>query len=98
MHRLAKDNPKLYEYYPGLAKNPQRVRDLRAHRDLNDITFRKFKAMAAESGFRVEWFQPIGTRLSKIVSRVPLVRSSAVADICSTGAAAYLQKAGAARS
>jgi ubiquinone/menaquinone biosynthesis C-methylase UbiE len=98
MRRLAADNPKLYEMYPGLAHNPTRVRDLRAHRDLNDITYRHFKAMAVRCGFDVQWFQPLGTKLSKVVSRVPVVRNTVVADICSRGAAAFLQKIDAARS
>jgi ubiquinone/menaquinone biosynthesis C-methylase UbiE len=92
MYRLAKDNPKLYELYPGLAGNPQRVRDLRRYKDLNDITYRRFKQMAARTGFRVESFSPGGMRVSRVLGRLPLVRNSILADLFSTGASAYLKK------
>jgi ubiquinone/menaquinone biosynthesis C-methylase UbiE len=93
MHRLAQDDPKLYELYPGLADNPKRVRDLRRYGDLNDITYGRFKAMAARVGFHVESFIPYGTSLGKALSRLPLLRSSIFTDIFSTGASAYLRKA-----
>jgi len=92
MHRLAADNPRLYEFYPGLTGNPQSVRDLRRHGDLNDITYGEFKTMAARVGFRVELFSPYGTGAGKVLARLPLLRNSVVADILSTGAAAFLRK------
>lgn len=92
MHRLADADPKLYELYPGLANDPRRVRDLRPYGDLNDITYGRFKAIAARAGFRVESFFRYGTRLGKVLSRLPLVRNSIVTDIFSTGASAYLRK------
>ena len=49
-------------------------------------------AIAAGAGFRVESFFPHGTRLGKVLSRLPLVRNSIVTDIFSTGASAYLRK------
>jgi ubiquinone/menaquinone biosynthesis C-methylase UbiE len=94
MHRLAAANPKLLELYPGLANNPQRVRDLRRYKDLNDITYREFKAMAARIGFRVESFVPFGTRLGQVVRRIPLLRDSKIMDILSVGASACLRKPG----
>jgi ubiquinone/menaquinone biosynthesis C-methylase UbiE len=92
MRRLAETNPNLFELYPGLADSPQRVRDLRRYRDLNDITYREFKAMAARTGFRVESFSIYSTRLGKILIRLPIVRNTKLMDILSTGAAAYLRK------
>ncbi len=92
MHRLAAANPKLYEWYPGLSDNPKRVRDLRRYGDLNDITYGGFKEMAVRIGFGVESFTAYGTRLGKVVSRLPLVRNSIITDILSTGASAYLRK------
>ncbi|MBI3837567.1 MAG: methyltransferase domain-containing protein [Planctomycetia bacterium] len=92
MRRLAKTDPKLFELYPGLADNPQRVRDLRRYKDLNDITYRKFKAMAMRVGFSIESFSPFGTRLGKVVQRIPPLRNSRIMDILSTGASAYLRK------
>ncbi len=93
MYRLAKVNPKLYEWYPGLNNNPQRVRDLRPYGDLNDITYRCFKALAARVGFEVESFSPLATRAGRLfVSRVPLLRNSVLADVLSIGASAVLRK------
>jgi ubiquinone/menaquinone biosynthesis C-methylase UbiE len=90
--RLAEDDPQLHEFYPGLKANPQRVRDVRRHGDLNDITYREFRKIAARIGFRVEWFTPIGMYVSKIIGRTPVLRHTLVADVFSTGATAYLRK------
>jgi ubiquinone/menaquinone biosynthesis C-methylase UbiE len=92
MHRMAADTPVLLEVYPGLANNPQRVRDLRRYGDLNDITYREFKNMANRIGFQVSSFKPNTTRLGRVLTLLPLVKSSIVTDILSVGAAAYLKK------
>ncbi len=92
LRRLADASPELLETYPGLLNNPQRMRDVRRYKDLNDITYRKFKAMAARVGFRVESFRVYGAGIGKIFSRVPGLRNSVVMDILSTGASAVLRK------
>ncbi len=92
MRRLADVDPNLYELYPGLSDSPERVRDLRRYKDLNDITYREFKAMTARTGFKLETFSVYSTRLGKLLIRVPLVRNTKMMDILSTGAAAYLRK------
>jgi ubiquinone/menaquinone biosynthesis C-methylase UbiE len=92
MRRMAQENAKIFELYPGLSDSPTRVRDLRRYKDLNDITYREFKAMAQRTGFRVESFAVYSTRLGKLVNRLPLVKRSRVADVLSTGATAYLAK------
>lgn len=94
MHRLADEDPQLKELYPGLMDSPQRARDLRKYKDLNDITHGKFLAMAKRTGFRVEWFRPRPTRFGRLVAITPLVRKSILMDVFSTGAAAYLVKQG----
>lgn len=92
MHRLAKDNAKIYELYPGLSDNPQTVRDLRRYKDLNEITHKKFLTMARRTGFRVQWFRPRPTQFGRLVAVTPLVRKSILMDVFSTGASAYLVK------
>lgn len=92
MRRLAVNNPKIYELYPGLADDPQRVRDLRPYKDLNDITYRQFRKMVDRVGFEVEWFHPIPTRPGWLVALTPLLRKSLLMDIFSKGAAACLRK------
>jgi ubiquinone/menaquinone biosynthesis C-methylase UbiE len=94
MLRLAADDPKLVEAYPGLADSPERVRDLRRYKDLNDITFARFKAMAAEAGLTVEWFKPMPTPAGIIVRRLPILRNTLLMDVLSQGAAACLRKPG----
>jgi ubiquinone/menaquinone biosynthesis C-methylase UbiE len=92
MHRLAEGDPKLFDLYPGLSDSPRRVRDLRRHKDLNDITYREFKAMAGRCGFQVEMFSIYATRTGKVLSQLPLVGKTRLMDILSTGAAAFLRK------
>ncbi len=92
MYRLAADDPRLYEFYPGLSDSPQRFRDLRRYKDLNDITYRTFQDMARRIGFKVESFSVYGTNLGKVMKRVPVIRNTRLMDILSTGAAAVLRK------
>ncbi len=92
MKRLAVENPKIYDLYPGLIDNPQRVRDLRRYKDLNDITYREFKQMVERVGFEMDWFRPLPTRLGRIVACIPLLRNTLMMDICSKGAGASLRK------
>jgi ubiquinone/menaquinone biosynthesis C-methylase UbiE len=92
MLRLAADDPKLVEIYPGLADSPERVRDLRRYKDLNDMTFGRFKAMAAETGLEVEWFKPLPTPAGHVVRRLPVLRNTRLMDVLSQGAGACLRK------
>lgn len=97
LSRMAKTNPGILEMYPGLANNPDKIRDLRRYKDLNEITFGKFKRMALACGFQIESFSsrsPSGIiRIcNRIIQRIPLIRASILHDIFSTGAAAVLRK------
>lgn len=92
MQRLARDNPQLLELYPGLSGAPERVRDLRRYKDLNDITYASFRRDAAALGFQIEWFRPVPTRVGHLLYRIPGVRRSFAMDIFSKGAAALLRK------
>lgn len=92
MRRLAADNPTLLDIYPGLADGAETVRDLRRYKDLNDITFAKFKEMAARTGFKVASFRPFPTRIGHVVQRTPGIRNTLLADIFSQGAKASLRK------
>jgi ubiquinone/menaquinone biosynthesis C-methylase UbiE len=97
LFRLAQDNPGLFDMYPGLADKPHKIRDLRRYKDLNDITFGKFKRMAVASGFQIVSFNsktPSGLiRLcNKVIRRTPMLRNTLLYDIFSTGAEAVLKK------
>lgn len=92
MRRLAQHNPQIWEDYPGLAGAPQKVRDLRRYKDLNDITFAKFKAMARRTNFEIESFRPLATVVGMMLGRTPVLKRSVLADIFSIGASACLRK------
>lgn len=92
MQRLAVDDPSLHVSYPGLKSDPQRVRDLRKYKDLNDLTYKKFKRIAGEVGFELEWLRPSATRIGKLIARMPFVRNTWLMDVFSMGASALLRK------
>jgi len=92
MQRLARENPKLYELYPGLTNSPKRVRDVRPYKDLNDITYREFKTLAKRTGFEIESFSVYNTPLGKVLRRVPGLGNTRLMDVFSRGASAYLRK------
>jgi 2-polyprenyl-3-methyl-5-hydroxy-6-metoxy-1,4-benzoquinol methylase len=92
MHRLAKDDSKLFELYPGLSHNPQYIRDLRRYGDLNGITFKQFREMVQVSGYRIQHFYPVATTTGKVLNRLPGVQQSILADVFSVGASCTLVK------
>jgi ubiquinone/menaquinone biosynthesis C-methylase UbiE len=97
LYRLAEDNPHVFEMYPGLSEKPSTIRDLRRYKDLNDITYGKFKRMAITCGYQIEAFNsrvPSGLiRLcNMLIRKLPFLRNSMLHDIFSTGAAAVLRK------
>ena len=92
MQRLAIDKPALLDTYPGLRNGAQRVRDLRAHGDLNDITYGKFKQMARDTGFKIERFRPISLRIGYALRLLGPLQRTLLADILSGGASACLRK------
>jgi len=93
LRRRARRDPKLFEVYPGLRGNPERVRDIRRHRDLNDITYGEFRRLAELAGFKVETFHVHTTRLGSVLRRiVPTARDTRALDVLSRGAAAVLVK------
>lgn len=98
MIRLANSNPKLLEYYAGLKNNPKTVRDLREYGDLNGMTYRKFKKLAKDYGFRVKQFSihPPGNSLLKtffrFTHRLPIIKNSLWSDVTSISATSVLEK------
>jgi ubiquinone/menaquinone biosynthesis C-methylase UbiE len=96
MYRLALEKPNLFEAYPGLKDKPTRVKDIRKYKDLNDITYGKFKRMATETGFSIQSFFPVASKdirfFAKVIRHLPLLDRSLIADVFSTGASAVLVK------
>lgn len=94
MQRQSHKRPELLDWYPGLRREqPRRVRDLRKHSDLNDITHATFLQMAERTGFRVKTFRVHATRSGRLLRRLlPSLEKTIILDILSTGAGAVLQK------
>lgn len=93
MQRQARKRPELLDWYSGLRGRPNYVRDLRKHKDLNDITHKKFLEMATRTGFKVKTFRVHATRTGCLLRRFfPSLERTVILDILSTGAGAVLQK------
>ncbi|MFA7379147.1 MAG: class I SAM-dependent methyltransferase [Bacteroidia bacterium] len=94
MVRLAEEQPYLKNLYPGVLNHPKKVRDLRKYKDLNDITYGKFKAMAIKTGFEIESFAIYGEPrlLNSFLRRIPLINKTILTDIFSTAAGSVLIK------
>lgn len=93
IQRQAQKRPELLDWYEGLKNNPKSVRDLRKHKDLNDITHRKFLEMAECTGFEIKTFRVHATRTGRLLRRFfPSLERTVLFDILSTGAGAVLEK------
>ncbi len=93
LKRQAQRRPELYDAYPGLGNAPERVRDVRQFRDLNDITHQSFRALAERQGFVVRSFQVHATLTGRLARKlVPRIERTALLDVLSTGASAVLEK------
>lgn len=98
MVKLAQENKDLLKIYPGIADKPKKVKDLRAYKDLNGITIKKFKNIATESGYKIKWFnvsvpgKHIFQMLFRYVHRIPVLRDSRIADILSINSRSILIK------
>ncbi len=94
MVRLANDNHELKEIYPGVNDLPKKVRDLRRYKDLNDITYNKFKQMAQNTGFEIEHFTTKAEPrlVGSLLRKIPFMNSTILPDIFSTSAGAVLIK------
>src|SRR5690606_35876428 len=57
MQQLARNDPKMYEVYPGLKDGGRTFRDIRKHKDLNYITHRKFRSLMSKCGFEIIEFK-----------------------------------------
>jgi ubiquinone/menaquinone biosynthesis C-methylase UbiE len=85
--------PELQRIYPGVMDRPSRVRDVRRHRDLNDITYGQFLGLARQIGFEVTVFRVHATPLGRLVTKLqPRLERTKLLDVLSTGAGAVLRK------
>lgn len=94
MVRLCKEDTTLSEIYPGVKNNPEKIRDLRAYRDLNGMTYNNLKKLARKSGFAVTDFRVSSTPriIGSIAQRLPIISSTVLVDIFSNKASCILKK------
>ena len=96
LQHLSKKEPILLDIYPGLSKSPKCVRDVRKYKDLNYITYRKFKKMSLNNGLHVDEFSYLMPRnlkiISSIIRKLRIFNKTILPDIFSTGARAVLIK------
>lgn len=92
-------DPSLYDAYPGLRGDPQTVRELRKHKDLNQMTHAQFVELALATGFRIEMFRVHATPVGRILAKLRGwtlegldSASNQTLEVLSTGAAALLVK------
>ena len=89
----AERRPELWDFYPGLRDDPRELRDVRRHRDLNEITHHAFLDFGRGAGFQVVRFWVHGTRLGRVVQRLwPAAARTGLLEVLSTGAGAVLEK------
>ncbi len=90
---LAKEDPSLKKIYPNLSSKAKRLRDIRRHGDLNDITYKKFRSMATKTGFKISYFKIHSSGYIGIIAKkLPLIKNSLLVDILSINAVAILKK------
>lgn len=94
MVKLSLENPEIKEIYPGVLESPKKVRDLRKYKDLNDITYSKFKVMARKTGFEIEHFTTKAEPrlVGSLIRKIPFMNRTLLSDIFSTSAGAVLIK------
>jgi len=93
MHKLAETDPQMVHFYPGLKDNATTFQEVRAYKDLNYISNRKFTDAAAKSGFRVESLFVTRPRWAWLMMKaLPFLRKTSFEDILSIGTSAILVK------
>jgi 2-polyprenyl-3-methyl-5-hydroxy-6-metoxy-1,4-benzoquinol methylase len=91
----ARAAPELLRHYPGAAHDVTRVRDLRRHRDLNDITHQAFLDMAKQAQFEIDMFVVYATKSGRVLRKLLpglISEQGQLLDVLSTGAGALLRK------
>jgi ubiquinone/menaquinone biosynthesis C-methylase UbiE len=93
MHKLAKTDSQMHYFYPGLKNGAKTFQEVRAYKDLNYISNKKFIDAARESGFRVEsLFVSRPSWAWLLMKALPFLRKTALEDVLSIGTSAILIK------
>lgn len=93
MHQLAEKDPQMYHFYPGLKHGAKSFRDIRAYKDLNYISNKKFTSTATETGFKIENFYVTRPKWAWLFMKAfPFFQKTSLDDILSIGTSAILIK------
>jgi ubiquinone/menaquinone biosynthesis C-methylase UbiE len=93
MHQIAKDDPQMYKFYPGLTTGGTTYKDIREYKDLNYISNKKFKDSATKTGFLIETLYVNRPKWAWLmIKALPFLRKTSLDDILSYGTSAILVK------
>lgn len=93
MHQLAEKDPQMYHFYPGLKNGATTFQEVRAYKDLNYISNKKFTNAANKTGFKVESLFVTRPRWAWLMMKaLPFLRKTSLEDILSLGTSAILVK------
>jgi len=97
LYKMSITNPFLKKAYPGISDNTTRIVDLREYKDLNGMSFSKFKKITNEVGFSIKSFvisPPFrkGKMFFSLIYKFNALKYSAVSDVLSIGASCVLAK------
>lgn len=93
MHELAKNDPQMFVYYPGLKNGAKTFRSVRAYNDLSYITNKSFLNEVAAAGLQVERYYVTRPLLGMVICKLfPILKRTRLDDILSVGTSAILKK------
>lgn len=99
LNKVGENDKSVFEAYPGLKNNPEKLFEIRKYKDLNYITHKKFRHLAQKSKFKIESFvisPPFNSSrlnsIAKIFVNNSFVKGSILGDILSKNASAVLLK------
>jgi len=93
MHILARNDDKMYEFYPGLKKGAKTYQEIRAYNDFNYISNKIFANSALRSGFYIETMISNRPNWAWLLMKImPFLRKTKLDDILSVGTSAILVK------
>lgn len=93
MHRLAKKDPQMLDFYPGLTKGAKTFKEIRRYNDLNYLTNKKFKEISINTGFKIEEMYVTRPKFGLVFMKLlPFLKNTIIDDIFSVGTSAILEK------
>jgi ubiquinone/menaquinone biosynthesis C-methylase UbiE len=93
MKEMAKTDKLMATFYPGLSDNSTTFKDIRAYKDLNYLTNKKFLTCAKRNGFSIDNYYVNRPKFGWILIKIlPFLERTKLDDILSYGTTATLRK------